>query len=107
MAKVATSASSEQAVKTGRRANPSIDGPRDKTVCFMLSENEKLDLDRLAYCLNLTRSGLLAKIVAPFVDAASGGEFGDEAERDLLAGLSECRAAVKDRGDMAKRDVTK
>ena len=67
-------------VKTGRRVNPAIDGPRDNTVCFMLSDGEKLSVDRLAFCMNITRSGLLAKIVAEFVTAGAGSKQGREAE---------------------------
>jgi hypothetical protein len=88
-------------VKTGRRVNPAIDGPRDNTVCFMLSDGEKLSVDRLAFCMNITRSGLLAKIVAEFVTAAAGSKQGREAEKKLMAYLAECRKAVKKRGDLA------
>jgi hypothetical protein len=95
----------EQGIKTGRRENPTIDGPRDKTVCFMLSESEKLDLDRLAFCVNLTRSGLLAKIVAPFLGTTKGGQEGKEASLQLEACLSECRTAFQKRGKMAQEAV--
>jgi hypothetical protein len=88
-------------VKTGRRANPAIDGPRDKTVCFMLSDGEKLSVDRLAFCMNITRSGLLAKIVAEFVTASAGSKQGREAEKQLAAYLTECREAIKKRGELA------
>ena len=88
-------------VKTGRRVNPAIDGPRDNTVCFMLSNGEKLSVDRLAFCMNITRSGLLAKIVAEFVTAAAGSRQGREAEKKLVAYLTECREAVKKRGAFA------
>src|SRR5947209_18324216 len=53
----------QDAVRTGRRENPAINGPRDKTVCFMVSEHEKRAVDRLAFCAHLTRSGVLANIV--------------------------------------------
>src|SRR5205823_5157867 len=59
----------KRGVKTGRRENPAINGPRDRTVCFMLSEPEKDSVDRLAFCMHLTRSGILANIVAEFVAA--------------------------------------
>ena len=88
-------------VKTGRRVNPAIDGPRDNTVCFMLSDGEKLSVDRLAFCMNITRSGLLANIVAEFVMAAAGSKQGREAEKKLMAYLAGCREAVKKRGDLA------
>jgi hypothetical protein len=92
-------------VKTGRRPNPSIDGPRDNTVCFMLSDGEKLAVDRLAFCLNITRSGLLANIVAEFVGASAGLKPGKEAERRLRAYLEDCRQAFKKRGEFAAKAV--
>ena len=90
-----------ESVKTGRRVNPAIDGPRDNTVCFMLSDGEKLSVDRLAFCMNITRSGLLARIVAEFVMAAAGSKQGREAEKKLMAYLAECREAFKKRGELA------
>lgn len=92
-------------VRTGRRVNPAIDGPRDNTVCFMLSEGEKLELDRLAFCMNVTRSGTLAGVVADFVAATASGKDGREAERRLLTRLGECREAVKKRGEFAAKVV--
>ena len=90
----------ERGVKTGRRVNPDIE-PRDKTVCFMLGEGEKAAVDRLAFCINLTRSGLLAKVVTQFIEAAEGSEAGTEAEKGLLEYLKECRGAVQRRGELA------
>jgi len=84
--------------KTGRRPNPTIDGPRDNTVCLMLSDGEKLALDRLAFCEQITRSGILAKIVADFVIAAGGSKQGRESEKRLMAFLAECRKSLKKRG---------
>ena len=98
-------ASSVGGVKTGRRPNPSIDGPRDNTVCFMLSDGEKLAVDRLAFCLNITRSGLLANIAAEFVAALPGSKSGREAERRLRAYLEDCRQAFKKRGEFAVKAV--
>jgi hypothetical protein len=69
----------------------------------MLSTGEKFSLDRLAFCMNLTRSGLLANVVAEFVEAAEGGKSGRDAARRLEAYLIECRNAVSKRGDMARR----
>jgi len=89
------------AKKTGRRANPAIDGPRDRTVCFMLSEAEKEAVDRLAFCMNLTRSGILAKIVADFVRATETSKDGRNAEKQLAVYLTQCRTAVKKRGTLA------
>lgn len=91
--------------KTGRRPNPTIDGPRDNTVCFMLSDGEKLALDRLAFCEQITRSGILAKIATDFVTAAGGTKQGRDAEKRLLAYLAECRKSVKKRGEFAAKCV--
>jgi len=89
--------------KTGRRPNPTIDGPRDQTVCFMLSKGEKLSVDHLAYCMNITRSGLLAAIAADFVEATNGSKEGAAAQKKLLAYLEECRKSVKKRGEEAAK----
>ena len=95
----------EPKVKTGRRENPAIDGPRDNTVCFMLSKNEKFDLDRLAFCIHLTRSGLLAKVVADFVAATEDTKQGRAAAKRLEAYLAECGAAVSKRGAFATKTL--
>ena len=96
---------SERGIKTGRRVNPAIDGPRDNTVCFMLSDGEKLALDRLAFCEQITRSGILARMVVDFVMAAGGSKQGREAEKRLLAYLAECRKSFKKRGEFAAKSV--
>lgn len=93
------------AKQTGRRPNPAIDGPRDNTVCFMLSDGEKLSVDRLAFSMNITRSGLLARMVADFVAATETSKNGRDAEQRLHAYLVECRGAVKKRGDLAAKAV--
>jgi len=95
----------ERGVKTGRRENPAINGPRDRTVCFMLSEPEKDSVDRLAFCMDLTRSGILANVVAQFVAATEGTKGGRAAEKALAAYLSECRQAVKKRGSVADKTI--
>jgi len=86
--------------------NPAIDGPRDNTVCFMLSDGEKFSVDRLGLCMNITRSGILANIVAEFVAAAGGGRKGRGAEKRVLAYLGECRKAVKKRGKWAEEFIS-
>src|SRR5262245_43433377 len=94
-----------RSIRTGRRENPTINGPRDRTVCFMLSEPEKDSVDRLAFCMHLTRSGILANIVAEFVAAAEGTKVGRSAERALTTYLSECRKAVKKRAAFADKTI--
>jgi hypothetical protein len=101
MTKTMTPIPAEPAVKTGRR---NLIEPRDRTLCFMLSESEKLDVDCLAFCINITRSGLLSKIVSDFILAAKDGEKMKKAEKDLLAYLAECREAAKtERWKMAEQ----
>lgn len=103
MNKAQTAPVSGVETKTGRRPNPTIDGPRSNTVCLMLSDGEKLALDRLAFCEQITRSGILAKIVADFVMAAGGSKQGRDAEKRLTAYLAECRKSMKKRGEEATR----
>lgn len=89
--------------RTGRRPNPTIDGPRDQTVCFMLSKGEKMAVDRLAYCMSITRSGLLASIMAEFIEASKSTDDGQTAEKRLLAYLEECRKQNQKRGEEAAK----
>lgn len=96
---------SERGVKTGRRENPAVEEPRDKTVCFMLSESEKVAVDRLGICMHLTRSGVLARVVTEFVAAVENSPKGREAEKELIAYLAECRKAVKKRGAFADETI--
>lgn len=105
MSATKTTLPDEQERKTGRRANPAIDGPRDNTVCFMLSDGEKLAVDRLGFCMNITRSGLIANVIAEFVMASNGLKEGREAEKRLAAYLAACRQAVKQRGEIAAKFV--
>jgi hypothetical protein len=92
-------------VRTGRRENPAIEGPRDRTVCFMLSEQEKTAVDRVAFCLNRTRSGALANVAANFFAATKQNKEGRTAEKALLGYLRECREAVKRRGAIADKTI--
>jgi hypothetical protein len=71
----------------------------------MLSDGEKLAVDRLAFCMNITRSGILANIVADFVMAAGGLKQGRAAEKRLTTYLAACREAVKQRGKFAAKAV--
>lgn len=105
MPKPAPSALPEHEIKTGRRANPAINGARDKTVCFMLSEAERVEVDRLAFCLNLTRSGFLAKVVVAFVDAAGDADKAKEAEQELRSYFGHCRKEAKKRGALAAESI--
>ena len=69
----------------------------------MLSKGEKLSVDRLAYCMNITRSGLLAAIAVDFVESAKGSNEAAAAKKKLLAYLEECRDSVKKRGGEAAK----
>ncbi len=57
------------------------------------------------FCLNLTRSGVLAKIVATFVDASGETEKAKEAEKELRAYLAHCRKELKMRGALAAESI--
>jgi hypothetical protein len=80
-----------------------MEGARNNTVCFMLSNEEKRAVDRLAFCMHITRSGILAKVVVEFVTAAESSKQGHEAEKTLLTHLEECRKAAKKRGHLAAK----
>jgi len=71
----------------------------------MLSEAEKEAVDRLAFCMNLTRSGVLANVIAQFVAATGDEKAAKAAERALIDYLDECRQAVKARGDFADQTL--
>jgi hypothetical protein len=95
----------QSVIKTGRRENPAINGPRDRTVCFMLSEAEKDYVDRLGFCVQLTRSGILANLVTMFVAAADAGSAGRKAQKKLAEYVIECRDALKRRGAFADKTI--
>lgn len=94
-------------IKTGRRENPAIEGPRDQTVCFMLSAREKRNVDRLAFCVHLTRSGLLARVTTKFLAATEDSKAGRAAEKEMATYLKECRESVKKRGAFADKTLSK
>ena len=80
----------EERIRTGRRMAADMDTPRDKTVCMLVTEAEKQEIDDLAVRLSRTRSAVLAKIVTAFVaDASEGGE-----PARLLELFGECREAM-------------
>jgi len=59
-------------VRSGRRFAVDIESPRDKTVCFTVSQEEQEAIDGLAASVQRTRSAVLVRIVNAFVkDAAS------------------------------------
>jgi hypothetical protein len=70
----------EDRKRSGRRLAVDIDAPRDRTVCFMVTEDERLAIDALAGCLSRTRSSVLTKIVTAFL---ADWNDGDEPERVL------------------------
>ena len=61
-------------IRSGRRLAVDIEEPRDRTVCFTLSESERVAVDALAARLSRTRSAVLTRIVNAFVaDCEEGG----------------------------------
>lgn len=105
MTNVANEIPEAEPIRTGRRQNPAVEQPRDKTVCFMLSEGEKGGVDRLAFCMHLTRSGMLAKIITKFVAATENSKAARLAEKELSAYLAECRLGLKRRGVFANKTL--
>ena len=55
-------------------------------------------MDRLAFCMNVTRSGVLANMVARFVTATEATKQGRASEKALAEYLTECRKAVNKGG---------
>ncbi len=80
-----------KSVRTGRRFAAEIDSPRDRTVCFMVSEEEKQTIDEIGMAVGLTRSATLAKVVVSFITAVTDPETHIEAWKDLEAFLGRCR----------------
>ena len=77
-------------IRSGRRLAVDIDAPRDRTVCFMVSEDERQAIDALAACLSRTRSSVLTKIVTAFV---ADWDEGDEPKR-IIGLFREYRAPI-------------
>lgn len=80
----------EDRKRSGRRLAVDIDAPRDRTVCFMVSEDERESIDDLSACLSRTRSSVLTRIVTAFV---SDWNEGDQPER-ILALFREYRTPL-------------
>jgi hypothetical protein len=80
----------EDRVRSGRRLAVDIDAPRDRTVCFMVSEDEREAIDDLSACVSRTRSAVLTRIVTAFVADSNDGT---EPER-ILALFREYRATI-------------
>ena len=92
----ATEARSESYQKTGRRPQGEMDAPRDKTICFMVSEDEKAAVDALGLATNRTRSATLAKMVTLFLGSVEGEEAAREkAEEELWIYIEECREKIQ------------
>ena len=78
-------------VNTGRRKAADISSPRDKSVAFMVSEEEKEDIGAVSLATGLTRSALMAKVVNGFVTVVKD-EAGDGSDEPEFAHfISECR----------------
>lgn len=75
-------------IRSGRRLAVDIDAPRDRTVCLMVSEDERQSIDELSACLSRTRSSVLTRIVTAFV---ADWNDGNDPER-ILALFREYRA---------------
>ena len=78
-------------VKTGRRKAVDIDLPRDKTLCFMVSDEEKSNTDLIGAAIKRTRSALLAKIVNSFVAGVMAEDNWNIHADELSEFMLECR----------------
>lgn len=94
--------------KTGRRPQGEMETPRDKTICFMVSEDEKVAVDRLGVATNHTRSATLAKIVTLFLASVEGdAPAQDEAEEKLWLYVEECREKIQQTPEWIKSIANK
>lgn len=80
----------EDRIRSGRRLAVDIEAPRDRTVCFTVSDPERDAIDALAVSLSRTRSAVLTWIVTAFVEDCAAG---DDAAR-VMTLFRECRAAI-------------
>ena len=87
--------SDENRIRTGRRKAVDIDAPRDKTVCFMVSEEEKQAIDMIGLGINRTRSALLTRIVNTFAEGVLEPESAADLAKELIAFQVECREALQ------------
>lgn len=83
---------------SARRPSDERVEPRDKTICFMVSEDEKIAVDTMGVCMRLTRSAILAKIVSLYLkstDEKSSDEDQKASEEELLQFIEKGRKALK------------
>jgi len=82
--------------RTGRRRFVDMGiSPRNKTVCFMVSEEEKEAIDQIGFVLGRTRSAMLTQIVTGFTGAVFDADNFDERSKELVAYLEECRELIR------------
>ncbi|QYY36465.1 hypothetical protein [Ruficoccus sp. ZRK36] len=96
--------------KTGRRKAVDIQSPRDKPVCFTLSQEEKAAVDTLGVCTRLTRSALLAKITLLYLESVvenRSTQEQKESEKQLIEFIAESRKAVRTTPAWQKEITTK
>ena len=78
---------------SGRRKAVDIDSPRDKTVCFMVSEEEKQSIDHLCVSLGKTRSSILTRIVTSFLCGVTDRDRAEDSIAELKQFLEESQTA--------------
>ena len=92
--------------RTGHRPGRNPEDPRNSTVCFMVTENEKTMIDALGTCTNLRRSAILTRIVTTFITGATDPENYEDSKKDLMAFLKECRRAIEEKPELLKRAIS-
>lgn len=96
--------------KTGRRPTEERIAPRDKTICFMVSEEEKVAVDTMGVCMRLTRSAILAKIVSLYIESTDENKSEKDqkaSENELLQFIEKGREALKKTPKWQKQLATK
>lgn len=84
----------EEYPRTGHRPGRNPDEPRNYTVCFMVTEQEKATIDALSHCINLRRSAILTEIVTRFLAAVQSPNRGGVKRTALADFLEECQEQI-------------
>jgi hypothetical protein len=84
----------DEGPRTGHRPGRNPEEPRNSTVCFMVTEQEKATIDALSHCIHLRRSAILTEIVTRFLTAAQSSSRGGAKRTSLLDFLEECQEQI-------------
>ena len=85
------------APSTGHRPGRRPEEPRNSTVCFTVTEQEKAIIDAISMCTNLRRSAILTEIVTRFIAAAQSPVIANPKKLALFEFLEECNVQIQDK----------